>query len=81
MKTTTNTRSTNGTKDKHRSGDAKPAAPAVATEACSDGDRHAEIATAAYYLALARGFAPGAELDDWLCAERAVAESHGRPDA
>jgi len=30
------------------------------------------IATAAYYLAAARNFAPGAELDDWLEAERTV---------
>ena len=28
------------------------------------------IATAAYYRAEKRGFAPGAELDDWLEAER-----------
>ncbi len=31
------------------------------------------IATAAYYKAQARGFAPGQELDDWLKAE---AETH-----
>lgn len=30
------------------------------------------IATAAYYLAAARDFSPGHELDDWLEAERAV---------
>lgn len=30
------------------------------------------IATAAYYLAAARDFAPGYELDDWLEAERTV---------
>jgi hypothetical protein len=30
------------------------------------------IATAAYYLAAARNFTPGYELDDWLAAERAV---------
>ena len=30
------------------------------------------IATAAYYLAAARNFSPGHELDDWLEAERAV---------
>lgn len=30
------------------------------------------IATAAYYLAAARNFMPGHELDDWLEAERAV---------
>jgi hypothetical protein len=30
------------------------------------------IATAAYYLAAARNFTPGHELDDWLEAERMV---------
>lgn len=30
------------------------------------------IATAAYYLAAARNFTPGHELDDWLEAERTV---------
>jgi hypothetical protein len=30
------------------------------------------IATAAYYLAAARNFTPGHELDDWLEAERSV---------
>lgn len=30
------------------------------------------IATAAYYKAQARGFAPGSELDDWLQAEAEV---------
>ena len=30
------------------------------------------IATAAYYLAAARDFSPGHELDDWLEAERVV---------
>ena len=32
-------------------------------------DRLNAIATAAYYKAEARGFAPGQELDDWLGAE------------
>jgi hypothetical protein len=30
------------------------------------------IATAAYYLAAARNFTPGHELEDWLEAERAI---------
>jgi hypothetical protein len=30
------------------------------------------IATAAYYLAERRGFAPGRELDDWLEAESSL---------
>jgi hypothetical protein len=32
-------------------------------------ERHERIAEAAYFRAQARGFAPGAELDDWLSAE------------
>jgi len=35
-----------------------------------DQEREAWIATAAYYLAEARRFAPGNELADWLDAER-----------
>jgi hypothetical protein len=34
--------------------------------------RHAEIAAVAYFLAQARGFAPGHEVEDWLAAEREV---------
>ena len=33
---------------------------------------HTLVAEAAYYAAERRGFAPGAELDDWLLAERQV---------
>ena len=35
-------------------------------------DLHQSIAVAAYYLAEARGFQPGAELDDWLTAEAQI---------
>jgi hypothetical protein len=35
-------------------------------------DRHQAIAVAAYYLAAARGFQPGSELDDWLTAEAQI---------
>lgn len=35
-------------------------------------DVGAMVATAAYFLAAARNFSPGHELDDWLEAERAV---------
>ncbi|HEY0939104.1 MAG TPA: DUF2934 domain-containing protein [Steroidobacter sp.] len=57
---------------------------AVATEPAADvqivattldptpEDVGAMIATAAYYLAAARNFSPGHELDDWLEAERAI---------
>jgi hypothetical protein len=39
----------------------------------SDADaRHRRISEAAYRIAEARGFAGGAELDDWLAAERDV---------
>lgn len=34
--------------------------------------RHEEIARVAYYMAEARGFAPGRELDDWLAAEQQI---------
>lgn len=59
-----------------------PAVPAMALgdrraqeqQATSDSDQaallHARTAEAAYYKALARGLAPGRELDDWLAAER-----------
>lgn len=33
--------------------------------------RH-DIAVAAYYRALARGFAPGCEMQDWLTAEQEI---------
>jgi len=34
--------------------------------------RHEMVATAAYFIAEQRGFAPGHELDDWRAAEAAV---------
>jgi hypothetical protein len=40
------------------------------------GDRERRIAVAAYLRAERRGFAPGAELEDWLDAEREL-DSHG----
>jgi len=51
-----------------------PVASAVAVPAVSDaiGERQALIAVAAYYIAERRGFEPGYELQDWLCAEREV---------
>jgi hypothetical protein len=45
--------------------------PAEASEPSSE-DLGGMIATAAYYLAAARNFTPGHELDDWLEAERSV---------
>jgi Protein of unknown function (DUF2934) len=38
----------------------------------SDDSRHEAIARAAYFLAEARAFEPGHELDDWLAAEQQV---------
>ncbi len=32
--------------------------------------RHRDVAEAAYFKAMARGFLPGRELDDWFAAER-----------
>jgi hypothetical protein len=44
---------------------AEPAAEQSAAES-----RHEAIARAAYFLAEARGFEHGRELEDWLAAER-----------
>lgn len=57
---------------------ATQAEPAGGRAAVSPEQRRAMIAQAAYYRAEQRGFAPGAELEDWLAAEaeidRALAE-------
>ena len=47
------------------------AAPTL-TRAMPSPSRESRIATAAYYRAEQRGFAPGKELADWLAAEREV---------
>ena len=52
----------------------QPAAPGPTLEEDVERERHAMIAEHAYYLAMARGFAPGCDLDDWLAAERALEE-------
>ena len=44
----------------------------AATPEPTSEDVGSMIATAAYYLAAARNFLPGHELEDWLEAERAV---------
>ena len=51
---------------------AADAAVVAATLEPTPEDVGSMIATAAYYLAAARNFSPGHELDDWLEAERAV---------
>lgn len=40
-------------------------------------DREAMVAEAAFYIAEARGFAPGQEIDDWLAAERMLGHQPG----
>lgn len=51
-------------------------------ESCdpSDSDTcavsHEHVAQAAHLIAEARGFAPGAELDDWLAAEQGLQRLH-----
>jgi len=46
--------------------------PVVTAAQPGEEDLGGMIATAAYYLAAARNFMPGHELDDWLEAERSV---------
>lgn len=48
------------------------AATPTLTQAIPSPPREAQIATAAYYRAERRGFAPGNELADWFAAEREV---------
>ena len=45
------------------------------------GDLTEMIATAAYYLAAARNFMPGHEIDDWLAAERQIKAMYVPPEA
>lgn len=45
----------------------------------SPEQRHAMIAEAAYYRAQRRGFAPGAELQDWLAAEAEIDHALAEP--
>jgi hypothetical protein len=55
-------------------------APEVAS-ADEDGTAHHEaIAKAAYFLAQARGFEPGHELDDWLLAEQQLRDGRRTPE-
>jgi hypothetical protein len=49
--------------------DATSAIEATTTAAPAADSLHHEIAVAAYFRAERRGFAPGGELEDWLCAE------------
>jgi hypothetical protein len=56
----------------------QPAEPGLTSE--EHAERQARIAERAYHLAMARGFTPGRELDDWLAAERAL-EDHDVAEA
>ena len=44
-------------------------------------ERRQRIALAAFFRAEARGFAPGAELEDWLAAERELDAAEAQVDA
>jgi len=52
-------------------------APTVVVNPADDEARRQRIAEAAYRRAESRGFAPGAELEDWLQAEAEVDASSG----
>lgn len=50
-----------------------PVVPAMPPTGSSDAEaRRRMIAEAAYYAAEKRGFAPGGDVDDWLCAEAEI---------
>lgn len=51
------------------------------TAVSEDSNFEAMVAETAYYKAQQRGFAPGAELADWLAAEREVHAMLGEIDA
>jgi hypothetical protein len=70
--------------EKRQSAVAKSVAEAVHMSAVSDArpaNREASVATAAYFLAEKRDFAPGHELEDWLAAETQIAERYVRPES
>ena len=79
-KTATKTRSaTNKPATAKKTAANKTTAPKVTRRAAKTAEpatTQGEIETAAYYLAEKRGFAPGHELEDWLTAERQLAEQH-----
>jgi Protein of unknown function (DUF2934) len=47
------------------------------TPVASPPSRNAMVAEIAYFRALARGFAPGHEVEDWLAAEAEVDRRYG----
>jgi hypothetical protein len=50
----------------------KPDGAAVGARAIATQARESRIREAAYFRAEQRGFAPGAELEDWFAAEREI---------
>lgn len=55
----------------------KEVAPATESPAAAPLDLTPVIATAAYYLAAARNFEAGHEMEDWLTAEQQVLATYG----
>ncbi|MDL1861246.1 DUF2934 domain-containing protein [Betaproteobacteria bacterium PRO7] len=81
MKSRTHTSEPRTAKTAKRRMRAAPAAAAAAGEraAPSPEQRRSMIAQAAYFRAEQRGFASGAELQDWLAAEAEIDRALGGP--
>jgi len=52
----------------------------ASAEPTDPAQRHAMISEAAFFIAQARSFTPCQELDDWLVAEREIAQRLANPD-
>lgn len=50
----------------------QPSADDALPDVANESSRHDDVARAAYYIAEARAFEPGHELDDWLAAEERI---------
>jgi hypothetical protein len=57
----------------------EPPVEAIVPLELSSEEIRSQVAEAAYYRALQRGFAPGKELEDWLEAEMQTMARLGRP--
>lgn len=79
MRTRTHSTSPRVAKSGMRRRTAAPAPAASEPAVISPEQRRAMIAQAAYYGAERRGFAPGAELQDWLAAEAEIDRALGEP--
>jgi len=51
---------------------ARPGKNADESQLLDAGQRHQQIAEAAYFIAEARGFVPGRMMEDWLAAEQQI---------